>query len=80
MLNSTTAEKMFYIYVQWILNTLYIHSWWSEILSCQLLTPGSSPHKQAVQDNKILKGSVSRDVSYIGVHVNLIIKTLKSEF
>lgn len=71
---------MFYIYVQWILNTLYMHSWLSEILNCQLFTAGSSPHKQVVQDNEILKGIVSRDIIHNGFYVNLIIKTLKLEF
>lgn len=57
-----------------------MHSWLSEILNCQLLTPGSSPHKQVVQDNKILKGIVSRDIIRIVFNVNLIIITLKLEF
>lgn len=57
-----------------------MHTWLSEILNCQLLTPGSSPHKQVVRDNKILKGIVSRDIIRIVFYVNLIIITLKLEF
>lgn len=52
MINTTTAEEMFYIYVQWILNTLCMHSWLSEILNCQLLTPGSSPNNKLYKTTK----------------------------